>query len=36
MEPIPYFYESIDRNAILVWPKQPFYDWLQVLFPQAR
>ena len=27
MEPIPYFYESIDRNAILVRPKQPWFDW---------
>jgi len=32
MEPIPYFYESIDRNAILVRPKQPFFDWVNGLF----
>jgi len=28
MEPIPFFYESIDRNAIIIRPKKPFYDWI--------
>ena len=28
IEPIPYFYESINRNAILVKPKKPFFEWL--------
>lgn len=32
MEPIPYFYESIDRNAILVRPKQPYIDWANNVF----
>jgi hypothetical protein len=32
MEPIPYFYDSIDRNAIIVKPKQPFFDWLNQIF----
>lgn len=32
MEPIPYFFESIDRNAILVRPKQPFFDWVNAVF----
>ncbi|MFP4024547.1 MAG: hypothetical protein ACLFVR_08470 [Thiohalospira sp.] len=32
MEPIPYFYDSIDRNAIVVRPKQPFFDWLNKIF----
>ena len=32
IEPIPYFYESIDRNAIVVRPKKPFYDWLNKIF----
>lgn len=32
MEPIPYFYESIDRNAIIVKPKKPFYDWVNSVF----
>jgi len=29
---IPYYYESIDRNAILVRPKKPYYDWTQQVF----
>lgn len=33
MEPIPYFYEPIDRNAILIRPEQPFYDWLNTVYP---
>ena len=28
MQPIPYYFESINRNAILVRPKKPFFDWL--------
>lgn len=32
MFPIPYFYESLNRNAILVRPKQPFVDWLNETF----
>jgi hypothetical protein len=31
---IPYFYSSIDRNAILVKPKQPFLDWIQKIYPK--
>src|SRR5690606_40568246 len=27
-----YYYEPIDRNAILVRPKKPFYDWLNKIF----
>jgi hypothetical protein len=32
MEPIPYFFESIDRNATLVRPKQPYIDWANKVF----
>jgi hypothetical protein len=32
MEPIPYFFETIDRNAILVRPKRPFFDWANSVF----
>lgn len=32
MKPIPYYYESINRNAILVQPKKPFFDWLNKIF----
>lgn len=28
IDPIRYYYDPIDRNAILVRPKKPFYDWL--------
>lgn len=34
MEPIPYFYESINRNAILVKPKKPFFDWMNTTDPE--
>lgn len=35
MEPIPYFYESINRNAIVIKPKKPFFDWLNYLYPES-
>ena len=35
MEPITYFYESINRNAIVVKPKKPFFDWLNYLYPES-
>jgi hypothetical protein len=35
-EPIPYFYDSIDRNAIIVRPKKPFYNWLNSVFPEDK
>jgi hypothetical protein len=28
MEPIPYYYDNINRSALVVKPKQPFIDWL--------
>ena len=36
MEPIPFFYESIDRNAIVVKPKKPFYSWVNSIFPDDK
>jgi hypothetical protein len=33
MEQIPYFYDSINRNAIIVRPKKPFFDWLLSVYP---
>ena len=27
-EPILFYYESINRNAIVVKPKKPFFDWV--------
>jgi hypothetical protein len=32
IDPIPYYYESINRNAILVRPKKPFFDWVNKVF----
>lgn len=32
MEPMTYFYESIDRNAILVRPRQPYIDWANKVY----
>lgn len=34
LEPIPYYYEPINRNAILGRPKKPFFDWLNSVFPE--
>jgi hypothetical protein len=28
MQPIPYYFEPINRHAIVVKPRKPFYDWL--------
>jgi hypothetical protein len=32
IEPIPYFYDPINRNAIIVRPKKPFFDWINIVF----
>lgn len=34
MEPIPYFYESINRNAIVIKALKPFFDWVNSIYPQ--
>ena len=36
IDPIPYYYEAIDRSAILVRPKQPFYDWINKVFKEDK
>lgn len=28
MEPIPIFYESVKRTALVIKPKKPFFDWV--------
>ncbi len=33
MEPFPYFYDSINRNAIVVKPKKPLFDWINSIDP---
>ncbi len=34
MEPIPFFYDSIDRNAIIIRPKEPFFNWVNSVYPE--
>lgn len=36
MEPIPFFYDTIDRNAIVVKPKKPFFEWLNSVFAEKE
>ena len=33
---IPYYYESLYRNAILVRPKKPYYDWMAQVFTDTE
>lgn len=35
MEPIPYFYDSINRNAILIKPKQVLFDSVNSIYPES-
>ncbi len=35
-EPIPYFFDSINRIAIIVRPKKPFFTWINSVFPENR
>ncbi|WP_300441620.1 hypothetical protein [Christiangramia sp.] len=36
MEPITYYYESINRNAILIKPKKVFFNWLNGVFKEEE
>lgn len=33
MEPLIYFYESVNRHAIVVKPRQPLLNWINALYP---
>lgn len=35
IEPIPYFYDSNNRNAIVVKPKQALFDWINSIYPDS-
>lgn len=35
MEPIPYFYDSINRNAIVIKPRQALLDWVNSIYPDS-
>ena len=32
--PIPYFYDHIDRSAIIIMAKKPFFDWINTIDPE--
>jgi hypothetical protein len=34
-EPIPYFYDSVNRSAVGVKPKQPFLNWINAIYPDS-
>ena len=36
INPIPYYYEPINRNAILVPHKKPFLNWLNKIFKNEK
>jgi len=31
IEPIPFYYDSINRNAVVVKPKKFFFDWVNAI-----
>jgi hypothetical protein len=33
MEPLTYYYEPVDRHAIVIKPKQPLLNWINALYP---
>lgn len=33
IEPITYYFDLIDRNAIIVKQKKPFFEWVSSVFP---
>ena len=33
LEPITYYFDFINRNAITVKQKQPFFNWVNAVFP---
>ena len=35
IEPFTYYYENINRNAIVVNAKKPLFDWINYLYPES-
>lgn len=33
---LPYLFESINRNALVIHVKQPFIDWVQTIYPDYQ
>ncbi len=36
IDSIPYFFDSINRNAIIIKPQKPFFDWLHYIYPDEN
>jgi hypothetical protein len=36
MEPIPIYFDNIDRSALVIKPKKPFIDWLNKIDNNQR
>ena len=36
IDPIPFYYETINRNAIVVRPKKPFFDWVNSIYKESE
>jgi len=36
MEPIPVFFDRVQRSALIIRPKMPFKDWLVSMDPEDR
>ena len=35
IKPFTFFYDSINRNAIVVKPQKPFFDWINFIYPES-
>ncbi|HWD89036.1 MAG TPA: hypothetical protein VG367_12980 [Mucilaginibacter sp.] len=35
MEPIAYYYDTVNRSAIVVKPRQPLFDWINSIYPDS-
>lgn len=35
MDPIPFYFKSVQRNAISIRHKKPFWDWVNYLYPNS-
>jgi hypothetical protein len=35
MQPIPELFDSINRNAIVIKPRRPLFDWINKIYPDS-
>jgi hypothetical protein len=33
MEPLTYYFDAVNRHAVVIKPKQPVLDWINALYP---